>query len=368
MKANSKNNAKLFDPSLYLQAGLDPKTKLPIKMTSSADSGNLKNEIKQEIIKNDRQVALNRYKWSNLPKGLTPDIMERVLYYKGQGALFQLKDTFYFLPYALDGTIDVYGRYTGITPLPFGGGTTDDGKIKPWIDGLKFTPKYEPVDEEITPDIYDNSCVIFRDYSHGISQTITPMCILQDGIIDVIAECIPFAETALVNSTGINGMRVNNPDEAQNVENANRSLKSASLSGKRFIPVVGTQGVDFQELAPGQVAKVEEFLMAMQAFDNFRLGSYGVDNGGLFQKKAHMLEAEQEMNAGNAGLVLNDGLLIRQWGCICANSIWGTSIWCEIAEPVLGIDKNLDGEVSEEYDGQDPIDSPNNEPVGGNEE
>lgn len=74
------------------------------------------------------------------------------------------------------------------------------------------------------------------------------------------------------------------------------------------------------------------------------------------------------MNAGNAGLVLNDGLLIRQWGCICANSIWGTSIWCEIAEPVLGIDKNLDGEVSEEYDGQDPIDSPNNEPVGGNEE
>lgn len=362
----AKNNAKIIDVKTMLQAGIDPKTRLPLKVVGGEDCY-LKEQIKQEIRKNDRQIAINRYKWTGLPKGLTSDLIERVLYYKGQGAFFYMEanDTFYFLPYALDGTIDVYGRYTGITPLPFAGGTTSaDGKEKPWIDGLHREPIYEPIIEEVQIDDYLNKCVLIKDYSHGIAQTIIPMCDLQEGIIDTIAECIPYANTALANATGLLGMRVNNPDEQANVQNANHQVKDAALNGKRYIPLVGQ--VDFQELAAGEVAKVEEFLMAMQAFDNFRVSNYGIDNGGLFQKKAHMLEAEQEMNAGNVGLVLNDGLLLRQWGAICANSVWGTNIWCEASECVVGIDKNMDGEVSEEEDGQSNIDNPYND--GGAEE
>lgn len=353
----AKNNAKIVDVKTLAQAGIDPKTGLPRKVVESCDAY-LKEQIKQEIRKNDRQVALNRYVWTGLPQGLTSDLIERVLYYKGQGAFFYMEadDKFYFLPYALDGTIDVYGRYTGITPLPFAGGTTADGKEKPWIEGLQFKPIYEPHIEELTLEDYLHKCVLVKDYSHGISQTIVPMCELQEGIIDTIAECIPFANTALANGTGIAGMRVNNQDEQQNVQNANAQTKNAALTGKRYIPMVGN--LDFQELAPGSIAKVEEYLMAMQSFDNFRLANYGIDNGGLFQKKAHMLEAEQEMNAGNVGLVYNDGLLLRQWGAICANSLWGTNIWCEASECVVGIDKNMDGEVSDEADGQLNADHP----------
>lgn len=361
------NNAKIIDVKTMIQAGIDPKSGLPRKMVEGNDCY-LKEQIKQEIRKNDRQIALNRYVWTGLPEGLTSDLMERVLYYKGQGALFYMEsdDKFYFLPYALDGTIDVYGRYTGITPLPFAGGTTTaDGKEKPWISGLTREPIYEPILEEVKANDYLNKCVIIKDYSHGISQTIIPMCELQEGIIDTIAECIPYANTALANGTGIMGVRVNNADEQANVKNANSQTKNAALNGQRYIPMIG--GLDFQDLAPGQIAKVEEFLMAMQAFDNFRVSNYGIDNGGLFQKKAHMLEAEQEMNAGNVGLVLNDGLLIRQWGAICANSIWGTNIWCEASECVVGVDKNMDGEVSEENDGQLNADHPSNV-EGGSEE
>lgn len=356
--AQGKNNAKMIDPNMLLQAGIDPKTGLPIRVMGNSDCS-LKEQIKAEIYKNDLQVALNRYKWTGLPQGLTSDLIERVLYFKGQGAFFYMdtNEKFYFLPYALDGTIDVYGRYTCITPLPFAGGTTSaDGKEKPWIQGLLREPIYEPIIDEVTLNDYLGKCVLIKDYSHGIAQTIVPMCQLQEGIIDTIAECIPYANTALANATGITGIRVGGADESQNVTNANATTKNAALTGKRFIPMIGQ--LDFQELAPGQVAKVEEFLMAMQAFDNFRLGNYGIDNGGLFQKKAHMLEAEQEMNAGNVGLVLNDGLLLRQWGAICANSLWGTNIWCEVSECVTGMDKNMDGEISEENDGQLNADHP----------
>ena len=75
-------------------------------------------------------------------------------------------------------------------------------------------------------------------------------------------------------------MRVNSQDEYANVEAASRSINRAALTGKKWVPVVGN--VDFQDLTNGQVAKAEEYLLAMQSLDNYRLSLYGLDNGGLF--------------------------------------------------------------------------------------
>lgn len=81
----------------------------------------------------------------------------------------------------------------------------------------------------------------------------------------------------------------------------------------------------------------------MQGLDNYRLSLYGLDNGGLFQKKSHMLEAEQSMNAGKAAIPLNDGLSIRQYFCDTVNALTGLGISCEISESVIGADMNMDG-------------------------
>ena len=80
----------------------------------------------------------------------------------------------------------------------------------------------------------------------------------------------------------------------------------------------------------------------MQSLDNFRLSLYGLDNGGLFQKKSHMLEAEQEANAGHAKSPLDDGLMIRQHMCDVANALWGIGMSCEISETALSADMNGD--------------------------
>lgn len=338
------NNAKLPDLNTLIQAGIDPKTGLPIRVDE--EKCTLKNDIRRVLRVLDEQNAINRYTWFNLPNGLDGQLIERILYYKGQGMFFYMEtdNTFYFLPYALDGSIDVYGRFKAVTPLPFNGTAQD--KKDAWITGLTKIPVYEV--KEVDLDTFLDGCVLLSDYSKQISQTNIARQILQEPILDAMAEAFPLARTSLIANSGIKGMRVNDEDQQSTVKAASRSITRAALNGDIWIPIVGN--IEFQELTDGSALKSEEFLLYMQALDNFRLSLYGLDNGGLFQKKSHMLEAEQEMNAGNVGLVYQDGLALRQKFCNLVNSIWGLGIWVEPSETVLNLDYDQDGDIDDDKD------------------
>lgn len=343
-----------------IAAGIDPKTGLPAKVSGSSPCF-LKQNIKQNLRIIDEQDAVNRYTWENLPDGLNSQMLERMLYYKGQLAFFYFKEMnkFYFMPYALDGGIDFYGRYTGIHPIPFSGGTTDEekknvSKQATVLSQKKLKPIYDVVTLEDwikDPNVIFEGAVLLKDYTEQLAQTITPRQALNEAILDVEAECIPFMRTAMIRATGVKGMRVGNQTEQSNVAAANESMLDAALTGKVNIPIVGN--VDFQELNDGAVGKADEFMMALQSLDNFRLSTYGLDNGGLFQKRERKLVSEQEMNAaggGSVGLVLQDGLSIRQRFCDIVNSIWALDIKCFVSETVSGTDKNMDGELSDQHD------------------
>ena len=356
------NNAKMFDTNAIIQAGIDPKTGLPIKLAGSEPCA-LQGNIRKQLRIMDEQNAINRYTWYNLPKGLSGQLIERILYYRGQGMLFFLQDKFYFLPYALSAPegstgIDVYGRFTGVTPLPFNG--TSGDKDAPWIRGLIFEPFYEAADimdfidmePEAIQDRLKKGCILLHDYTPQISQTNIPRQALQDPLLDVMADCIPFMRTALLNSTGVAGVRVNNENELPEVLRMSHALNKCALEGQKYTGIIGA--VDFQELTGGTPTHAEEFLLAMQSLDNYRLSLYGLDNGGLFQKKSHMLEAEQEMNAGNTGLVAEDGLRNRQTFCDIFNSYFAATpddmIWCEPSECTIGVDRNGDGVAGDDYE------------------
>ena len=142
------------------------------------------------------------------------------------------------------------------------------------------------------------------------------------------------------------GMRVGNEDEYSNVAAASRAVNRAALEGEKYVPVVGT--LDFQDLtASGSANNIDQFLMAMQSIDNYRLSLHGLDSGGIFQKQAHMLESENSMNAAKASLVMQDKLNQRQEFCDIANSIFGLDMWVEVAQPASGVDADLDGEMYE---------------------
>lgn len=348
----TKNNARISDVSTFIKAGINPKTGLPLKMGSLDDCGR-KNDIRIALRIMDEQDAIRRFNWYNLPNGLTGELIERILYYQGQAAFFYLEatDEFYFLPYALAGGIDVYGRYNTITPLPFNGGTTssDDGKKKPkpWIVGLeKKVIKKMP--ETIDIDNFLDGCVLLHDYSKQRSEEIIARQVVNDPILDVMAEAYPMARTALIANSGIKAMRVQNGDQQANVQEASDSVQRAALTGKPWIPVVGE--VEFQDFtSQGSAMKSEEYLMYMQSLDNFRLSTYGLENGGIFQKKAHELQSENDMMTSTRSRAYTDCLTLRQEFCDLVNAVWGLGIAVEASETVQG-DQDMDGDFLDDQD------------------
>ena len=347
-KNSGKNNACLTQNDLLIMAGINPKTGLPTRVGSKSNSAN---SIKNMLKDLDREDACNRYVWYNLPCNLTSQELERLLYYKGQLCFFYDKNLneFYFMPYALDGTIDFYGRYNSIHPVPMTSGT-DESLAKnqaAYLSSLKLKCVYGmKLPEEVTQEVQEGSAVILRDYINDISQTTIARSIKNDGLLDIMSKIIPYLDMALLNSTGVKGVRVPDEDSAKSLMQGTQTYKEFALKGIPWIPLEGK--LDFQELSGESATKVQDFMLAMQSLDNFRLSTYGIDNGGLFEKKAHELQSEADINGGPVGLVLQDGLSIRQNFCNIVNSIWGVGIWCEPAQNVSGIDNDGDGSIHED--------------------
>ena len=351
-KINGKkvNNARYINEDVIntiISAGKDPKTGGILRL----DETHLKSDLFKLIAINDEQAAINTFVWYNLPKGLDGNLIERILYYRGQGMFFYKNDKFFFLPFVMGSKgIDVYGRFKNASPLPFNG-TTSTEKDSPWVTGLEFDVLYDIADEELDENTV---CVFISDFSKQISQTNIARKILNTPIVNLEADMLPFTRTNLLNGTGVSGMRVQTEDEYSNVEAASQNINHAALKGKKYVPIIGT--AEFQDLTGGSLANVEQYLMAMQSIDNYRLQTHGVDSGGIFQKQAHMLESENELNMGKSSFVLNDRLWQRQRACDIINSVFGLGIWCDVAE------QYVDDELADEEDVEE-----SEEEVGGEE-
>lgn len=349
------NNARYVDQNLiqlYKDAGV-------IEKNMSAGAGVGTKKLKRNIMKllrvNDEQCALRSIDWFNLPITIDADLIERILYYRGAGALFYLNDKWTFLPFTGGSKgIDYLGRWINITPLPFNGSVTsdkDEEDLKPLIDGLEFDVLYDLPDlNEVIPedeidsyidDLFHTKAIILTDYCKQYSQYIQPRQTMQEGLIDLESDLLPFCRTALLNSTGVTGMRVNSADEQANVKIASRAINNAALEGEKLIAIEGT--LDFQELTGDKVATADQFLMTMQSIDNYRLSQHGVDSGGIFQKQAHMLQSENEMNSMKASYSLKDRVTQRQHFCDLANAWFQLGIWADASEMARGVDDEGDG-------------------------
>lgn len=296
----------------------------------------------------DEQDHINKMRWMIPQIGFDNVLLERIMYYRGNAMMFYLKSNnkFYILPYVGE-EIDVYGRYKYAVPLPFNGTAEGDKRQKPFITGKKFEVLYDIADPEtLTESDLENKCVLLSDYSRQLSQKVVCRAKLSEPLLQVMSEIVPFCRTALINSTGILGYKIQNADDSASVYAASDAVTKAALNGRRWIPITGT--INTEQLAGETPPRCQEYLLVMQSLDNLRLSMHGLSSGGLFQKKSHMLEAEENMNAGNASMIMQDNLTQRQRFCDIANSLWGIGIWCEASETVMDIDKDGDGEAIDE--------------------
>lgn len=338
----------------------------PYKSKTAICQCDFKAEIKKNLRILDEQNAIHRYEWFSLPPGLDSELVERMLYYRGQLQMFYMESAgqFFILPYDGIEVPDVYGRYLRGTPLVFGGTNvhpTDGGKKKAFITGFSKEICYSvPDDPKEILRLIDEGSAIVRDYTPQLPERIIPRYTLMDGILDMMAECFPLARTSLISNSGVKGMRVPTPDAKDEVIEAANAVYSSAMMGSPYVPMMGT--TEFQELDGGAPLRVEDYLLDLQSLDNFRLSLHGLSSGGLFQKKSHMLEGEQEMNESRAKSALLDGLNQRQRFCDVVNGIWGIGLSVEISEAAMApqeqnmpVEEYDDGEGGDEDGGQENL-------------
>ena len=357
---------KMYDGKLNRELGINQKVK-QVNENSSLIFGFSpeKDNIKKLLRIIDEQDAINRYKWYNIPCDLTSNELERLLYYKGSLCLFYCEalGKFFITPYALDGTIDFYGRYNTIKPVPMASGTDkEDEKREKAQAQILSTMSLKVVKEVLLPEELDyetltNSAVIIRDYTNQLSQTNIARSLLNDELLTMMSDYMPLLSTNLIMGTGISAIRVSSSDEKDEVKAMAQAVYNAALNKNPYVAV--TTGVEPKELVGGSRNRPEDYLLAFQSLDNFRLSTYGIANGGVYEKKAHILESENAINYSTVMSAYQDGLKQRQDSCNIANSIWGLMLWCDPSESAMGADIDGDGLVIDEEKEEAPMSGAN---------
>ena len=293
------------------------------------------------------QQFVRRYRWTNLPKGLDPTLMERILYYRGQVILFKINDTYYATPFALNGTIDLYGRYMSVTPLTFNGSimvdsdgnqTNGDGVF---IQGMDIPVCYDENNVE------NKAGVILFDYTPGIANYVYPRFQVNLTHISDLADIITLIKYNLISSANARGVRVNDEGQRESVEEEFKNMESEILDNNKRVFAI-TAPTAIEEILKGQQLETQQYWECFVSLDNLRENLMGIENTGIFKKKERDLKMNVEMEAGNAHLVYQDGLYNRQRACEIFNALFDEHMWCEESEVIAGQDSDGDGNIDDE--------------------
>lgn len=278
----------------------------------------VKSNMATALQKVDMIQFLERYKWSNLPKGLTQDLIERILYFRGRGVFFKLGDEYFFLPFGLDGEIDTYGRYKGVKPLSFNG-TAQIGE--------EFLPSFTlPVIRD--PQVpEDGEAVILYDTSIMLSQYNLPPFYQQMFMISEQADVLVLIKKNMINSTMLHTVVVEDQNQKQFIESQLMNWADENLL--KYVTVITKQGLKLEELKSPAKLETQTLFEAWTSYDNLRKTLIGLRNNGLFQKTAHSLETEVDGQAEQSDAVYKNGLRMRKDFVELVNKKFGLDIVVE---------------------------------------
>ncbi len=340
------NNAKLPNIEAIKAMGLDPKTMLPVKFTEPGDRV-IRGDILKQLRIKDEQEYVNRLVVHT--PGLNMSSMEffRLMYYHPNLALMVLEGQPYLMPYSYDGGLDFYNRPRAIHPVPLTQGSNTDDSSKSEADkarekalreimaGYKKTVIYDVVPEEdLTDDIFDNACVLVRDYTQQNSNVNIPRAKVNDAVLRLESDVFQYMRTSLLTGSGARGIKVNDPDAASSVVALSNAIDNAALNGSPYVPLLSR--MDIQELTNAGVLHVQDYMLAIQGLDNYRKQCLGVDNAAMFDKKAYVNEAQTNTSMTNS-LPLIDSLNQIQSAFDIWNSIYGTDWYVEINPALMNV-------------------------------
>lgn len=281
--------------------------------------------------------TIERYMWTNVPFGLTPDLIERVLFFRGKGVLYYNEKVgkFQFLPFALNDTIDEYGRYTRCNTLPFIG--VDQVKKSPNSKRREVSAIVEdlpivydlPYNEEMLKMVREGKPVgiILNDNSLSISQQPIIRANYVKPVLHMLATLMQIINCAMFGAADHNTIQVENESELKSINLGIDAINKNILNGKRFTAIASQ--LQITPLKTSNTSDLEGLFNTFNSLTNFLKSITGIANPGVFDKKAHLLQEEQQLNGSNADDVYYNGLRQRQEFCLLVQAYYGYPIWCQ---------------------------------------
>lgn len=340
----------MVDTDSLNQAGIPQSDKM-IKYGNSIDQNgnvvvpnllkyNLNYDSLFNIMREHNKIeTFERYMWTNIPFGLTQDLIERILFYRGKGVFYfnNKVGKFQFLPYSLNGTIDEYGRFTACNTLPFIGTDEVEEKNNQKKKKKILSAVYEnlelvydlPYDEETIESIRKRKTVgiILNDSSLSLSQQPVVRSNYVKPVLHMMATLMQIINTAMFGNADHNLLRIENESELKSIEKQINAINQDILRGRRFTPIVSQ--LNIEPLKTSNTANLEGLFGTFNSLSNFLKSITGVANAGVFDKKAHLLQEEQKLNGSNSDDIYYNGLRLRQEFCLMVQAYYGYPIWCQ---------------------------------------
>lgn len=340
--------AKMFDLNALAQSGI-PLSSEMLKYGNAVDQNGVVvsanpldyglhyDELFAIMREQNYVETIERYMWTNVPFGLTPDLIERVLFFRGKGVLYfnDAVGKFQFLPFALNDTIDEYGRYTRCNTLPFIG--VDEVKKDPNSKKRMVSAVMEdlelvydlPYNEEMLRMIREKKPVgiILNDNTLAISQQPIIRANYVKPVLHMMATLMNIINCAMFGAADHNVLAVENESELKSINQGIDAINKNILNGKRFTAI--TSPLKIEPLKTSNTADLEGLFNTFNSLSNFLKSITGVANPGVFDKKAHLLQEEQQLNGSNADDIYYNGLRQRQEFCMLVQAYYGYPIWCE---------------------------------------
>ena len=266
----------------------------------------------------DFNQCVSRFKWSNLPNGLTSWNLERMLYFRGSLAGFKVGGRVYILPYVISGQINPYGLPTKIKPITYNGNPVGGEQ-----DSLN---NYElPVDVKGDANSDYGAVILYDAPPYAPSTKAPSRYVLNQIIIKEIADTFARVNINIVVSNKKILLQVKDPKQRDVIS---KELKIAFGSDSPFA-VISTP-LEAQSIQSSSDFNADELFNTIKNYDAIRCFMSGIASKNFgTEKKERLVSGELQGSEEQKDLVLDICYEMRKEFADMVNRKFGTNIMVE---------------------------------------
>jgi len=269
---------------------------------------------------------VSRFEWKNLPEGVNSNILETMLYYKGQLAFFGIAEQYYILPFVYTGAINHYGIQEKLIPISFNG-TIDDKKEDGFV-GEKIAYLYNKANMDAPRE--EVAVVLKGGSSLYLSQTV-PTVVATDPLRSKLVENLILIRNNLILSQPMKFVKVMNEANAKSIQMQVDTMLNDIINGNIVQTIVDGLTLEEFNSEPPKLSP-QDLWQSLESLDNLRMSYLGILNNGVFEKKERFLTDEVAGKQTAAKLLLADDLLNRKIFCELVNKVFSLNISVDVSE------------------------------------